>query len=229
MAQNSWKNFVGCGLAFLLLVPPLAAAPRQPSDAQILAMGVDKWMAYYAKMQGVEEIEPTDREAMGIYTEALTQRDDDALRRLPPAQRQRFKRLRAALTRLHEDTLIVAQDDSGGGTMYLDFMASATVDDEELIATLIRTQPGPATSGERRRLAARQAKTRLDLIKARRSPPDAAGLSADDKQRLQTDAAKLPGDLRALQTALATVPDSQTQLVWDYVDLSKWLDAGGDH
>ncbi|MDQ2798216.1 MAG: hypothetical protein M3Y13_01060, partial [Armatimonadota bacterium] len=157
MAQNSWKNFVGCGLAFLLLVSPLAAAPRQPSDAQILAMGVDKWMAYYAKTQGMEEIEPTDREAMGIYTEALTRRDDAALRRLPSAQKQRFKRLRAALTRLHEDTLIVAQDNAGGGTMYLDFMAGAAVDDEKLIAELILIRPGSATPDERRRIAAQQA------------------------------------------------------------------------
>jgi len=61
MSQNSCKIFVGFGVAFLLLAPPLAAAPRQPSNAKILSMALTKWMAYYAKKQGVEELEPTAR------------------------------------------------------------------------------------------------------------------------------------------------------------------------
>ena len=103
----------------------------------VLSMGLDKWLPYYAKHEGLSESERTDRTASYHYAYCLTGRDDALIAKLPAATAKRVRGYRAALHALHSDALEVARTASGGGSIYLDFFAGAAADDEQAIHRII--------------------------------------------------------------------------------------------
>lgn len=134
--------------AILCLIALLGIAAAQDvketygkTNAQILAMGYDKWYDYYTSKAG----ESTQGMAYAGYTyaEALRWRNKGLESKLPPANRKAMARLRLAIDDFGTSVIQVQRALNGGGTMwFLNFAANA-MDVEETMYGLISGKAKP--------------------------------------------------------------------------------------
>lgn len=136
-------------LGFVVLSAlPLVAAQSQAdpklgkSDAQILAMGRQKWFEFATKLDdstaGMASAERT-------YGQVLQRRNDNRMRPRPEAERTRFQQFRRWMTDFDSALVGVREAFSGGGTMWIPVYAGVVANVEEaLYPVAIRQRPGRA-------------------------------------------------------------------------------------
>lgn len=101
------------------------------TNAQILAMGYDKWYAFYTKLEG--ESTAGMSQASWKYSEALAWRNDGLIKKLPIEGRIRMSSLRIHLVRFEEKVLQAGMGLTGGGTIWHVIGAGARVSLEETL------------------------------------------------------------------------------------------------
>jgi len=115
------------------------------TNAQILAMGFDKWYSYYTKADGGESTASMSM-ASYTYSTALAWRNDRLIGKLPKAGQAKMKALRAQLVTFNEKMLQAGESLTGGGTIWHIIGASAGVSLEETLYGLLggKEKPAPA-------------------------------------------------------------------------------------
>lgn len=117
----------------LLLVLLAALASAQSgvntygkTEAQILAMGQDKWYEFYTSKAGDSTMGMAD--AYRIYADVEGHRNDRLMKTSP--KRAKAKKLRKLLEDFGEQTLDLCSNINGGGTMYTPMYAQYSADAE---------------------------------------------------------------------------------------------------
>jgi len=124
-------------VALLLVLAALGAAQDLKdtygkTNAQILAMGYDKWYAFYTKADGGESTASMSHAAY-TYSEALAWRNDKLIAKLPKQGQTKVKSLRDLLHKFDEKILQTGMALTGGGTMWHIIGADAQVNLEEAL------------------------------------------------------------------------------------------------
>src|SRR6187549_2455934 len=113
-------RFLPLLLALAAMAAPLRAeeGPRKfgKSNAQILAMGFDKWMDFQGARAGMSTAGMS--EGMSAYRDALRWRNDRLAAKASPALRKRVADLRPLLVDYTGDLMEVGSYMSGGGTIW---------------------------------------------------------------------------------------------------------------
>ena len=133
------------GLVLCLVIGAARAdAPRNfgKSNAQILAMGSEKWMDYQGMKAGQSTGAMT--EGMDAYRAALRWRNDGLSKRSKAAAR--VGKLRGHLVEFTRALMEIGSYQTGGGTMWANIGAGAISDSEEVLYPLLG---GPAKKSRR--------------------------------------------------------------------------------
>lgn len=85
---------IAAGL-FIARVSGAALDAHGKTDAQILAMGASGWSDWHSRQLGFTTVELAD--SASEYGEALSRRNDRALRTLPAADRRRLEKVRTRM------------------------------------------------------------------------------------------------------------------------------------
>ncbi len=105
------------------------------SEAQILAMGQDKWEKFYSAKAGNSTMAMS--EMKDIFGEAAKHRNDKLIAKASPAVRKRMKTLRNYMNDLAQSAVDVAYNISGGGTMWAPVSAGIAGDLELTLYPLL--------------------------------------------------------------------------------------------
>ncbi|MCH8275827.1 MAG: hypothetical protein IH851_13680 [Armatimonadetes bacterium] len=109
---------------------------------QILAMKPDKWTAYYAEKSGDSSENGKDN-ASQVYAACLGARNEVRFARLQKPDRERLAEYRRLMVRFRELEVQVASGYAGGGERFPHAEARAALDDELLMAKLIKWSSRP--------------------------------------------------------------------------------------
>lgn len=117
-------------LALLFGVAIGQSYPRNfgKTDAQILAMSSDSWMAFYAGKAG--ESNAAMIEGIECYRQALGRRNDAEIKKRSPADQAKLNSLRSKMTTYATDISAVAYYVNGGGSMFSVFGANWVMESE---------------------------------------------------------------------------------------------------
>jgi hypothetical protein len=106
------------------------------TNAQILAMGEEKWMDFFYKKSGGMSTAETN-EALDVYRDAMAWRNDGLMSK-SSSLKAKYLPLRAPLRKLVGESMQLTYVMSGGGSMYSNIAASLQVSAEELLYNLLR-------------------------------------------------------------------------------------------
>lgn len=109
------------------------------TNRQILAMGYNKWYAFYTKLEGESTMGMSN--ALGLYAAAVADRTNHELARLGPKAAAQGKRLRKLLYEYMHAGVDLGSSFTGGGTIWHLNGASYAMDLEDAVAKL--TTPTP--------------------------------------------------------------------------------------
>lgn len=114
------------------------------TNAQILAMGYDKWYGFYTRIEGESTLGMSS--AAILYAGALAWRNDEIIAKQGPVKQSQSKRLRELFDKFSDDMNDVGRALTGGGTIWTTIGASAQVDVEETLYALLggRMKAAPA-------------------------------------------------------------------------------------
>ncbi len=118
-----------------LVVMGLQGGYLGKSDAQILAMGRQKWFAYYTAKQGDSTADTCDAEAR--YGEVLKRRNDKLAARRDKQTRESVRKARPELTAFALGAYEVGQALTGGGTLWNLFNAGIAPNVEEALGAFV--------------------------------------------------------------------------------------------
>lgn len=132
------------------------------SDAQILAMGRQKWFAYYSSKQGDSTADNCDAET--YFGQVLKRRNDRLAAKVPRATRETVRKLRPELIAFSEGVYRVGEALTGGGTLWNVVSAGIPPNVEEALGACVGIK-NPAS----KRTAAGVRRELDDLLKLVRS------------------------------------------------------------
>ena len=138
------------------------------SHAQILAMGVERWMDFQGAKAGQSTAGMT--EGMMAYRDALRWRNDRLATKAPAARRADVAKLRPLLVRYTDGMMTVGHYMTGGGTIWSNIHAGALSDSEEVLYHLLAgggKAPHPTTTGPILRQLAALEQDMADVAKER--------------------------------------------------------------
>jgi hypothetical protein len=116
------------------------------TDAQVVALGQEKWLARVSKQIPGGITEPATRSALRIYGEAATRENDRAFSRLSRTQAERFRKLRKALTDYSYSFAEFEMGSGFTGTLAITISSGYVPNIEDLIARLRVNRPQPGGS-----------------------------------------------------------------------------------
>lgn len=105
------------------------------TDAQILAMGRQKWFAYYSSKEGDSTADNCDAES--LYGAVLKRRNDRLAAKRPKATREAVRKLRPELTAFAEGVYEVGEALTGGGTLWNVIRAGISPNVEEALGAFV--------------------------------------------------------------------------------------------
>ncbi|HVT11499.1 MAG TPA: hypothetical protein VHE55_04470 [Fimbriimonadaceae bacterium] len=111
------------------------------SEAQILQMGMDKWIDFYTSKEGTSTASMT--EAAGFYGDVAQRRNDRLIKSMRDRKRAKtILDLRKLMSDLASSSVDIAYAEAGGGTMYNMMWASVGGVTEDALYALV-TGKGP--------------------------------------------------------------------------------------
>lgn len=116
------------------------------TDAQLVALGQEKWLARVDQQLPGGITEAATRDALVIYGEAATRENDRAFAKMPRSQAERFRRLRKGLTAYAYSFAEFEMRTGYTGTMAITISTGYTPNIEDLIARLRANRPDPGGS-----------------------------------------------------------------------------------
>lgn len=179
------------------------------SDAQILAMSSDAWMAFYGKMAG--ESNAGMIEGLTCYGNALGRRNVSAIKRKPAADQTKLNELRAKLTAYAGDIAALAYYLNGGGSMFSVFGANWVMESEAAMWRVLGHGPtSPA-------MVVSMAKSEFDKLPGRMAAAAKAGMELYDptQSKKAYDAAKLGFD--SIIRIAATMPRAASDQILKFL------------
>jgi hypothetical protein len=112
------------------------------TDAQILAMGRDRWMEFQGERAGQSTADMS--EGMVAYRNALRRRNDRLSARASPTLRRRVAELRPLLADYTGRLMSLGAYMTGGGTVWSNIHAGALSDSEDTLYALLSGRSTPA-------------------------------------------------------------------------------------
>lgn len=216
-------------LAVLIVIVSVPVSAQDSSDDrlgktcdQILAMKVEDWSELYVKQKQGGEVGYD--QAYEVYAECMKKKNDTAAGKLPATAAQRLQKYRKLCGGFREDALFLEQAYAGGGTMYTHAAARGQVDDEQLIASLLRIYHKPSPGKSAGSSAAKIAKIRKRITalnpNTARNRKKLAEFSMGDqgktayasyRQRLDAIAAILPAERQAARSIVIKFLDDYSK------------------
>lgn len=180
------------------------------SEAQIVAMGRDNWVAFFT--DGDRDSTTNAAEAETIYGVALERRNRGRIARLPRARQGFLARTQNWLKAFETHVIELHATLSGGGDTFRSARAAIDADTEEVIGRLTGDRgPAPAshTTGEvERRLS--EFETKIRKSKADRLKPEGETFSAEYGLQHLREAREA---FRELAATLKSAPRAESDLV----------------
>jgi len=127
-------------VAFIALVAALGSAQdlketHGKTNAQIIAMGYDKWYGFYTKLEGESTMGMSS--AAVLYASALAWQNDGIIAKQAPVKQSQSKKLRELFGKFADDMANLGKTFTGGGTMWTVIGAGFQVDVEETLYALL--------------------------------------------------------------------------------------------
>lgn len=131
-------------LLLLAAITTMASAQNLgKTDAQIIAMGIDKWQDFYTKKQGYSTADMC--QANDVYGQAVKRRNNRLLQdQLDGDFKLKIEKLRSLLNTYGSTSIDIAYTRTGGGTMWNPVYAAVLAEGEETIYKILSDTAKPS-------------------------------------------------------------------------------------
>ncbi len=191
------------------------------SDAQILAMGQDKWMDFYEQKAGGSNLDMI--QACHVYEHVAARRNDRLISRLPAHPASDLRKLRKLLDDFSGQSNMIGSFVSGGGSMWTVIDAGDAASREDVLYQALggKGKGAPATRTSK---VGREIERAQREIRAHRSNDQYGNLKEPEALKAQAAAA---ADYRAIVAIASHLSRSRSDAVLAFCYNSIHLAANG--
>jgi hypothetical protein len=187
---------------------------------KILAMKPGSWADYHSQKTGNgSEVEQDI--AFGVYGECYKRRNDTASAKLPSVMAQRINKYRELYSQYRIASTYLQQAYAGGGTLYSHVARRSIVEDEELVAVLIKLyrQGKPVPTGTNKNIQNRITRLRSQLRQLDPATSNKRGelVEFGTTKQAQSEYAAMQKNFNAIVAMLQKERSDASQVILKYV------------
>lgn len=216
----------------LLLLASAAALPQSKTygktNAQILAMGRQKWFDFYTSKAGQSTLDMSNAER--LYGAALKERNDTLLRKQTKTRQEAVASIRKSGTAFGYGMVTVGFAYTGGGTIWNPIIAGVSADVEEALYDILARKPLSKEQRKAPTLAALQKEVDqvgARLVKDRKKIAEydtPSGTYYEDAVKAQKECAALMKELQAAAGKLRSAERTRiAALIRQFLDLRSMM------